>query len=109
MTPRKRETQLAHGGLAPLDRATIHPYEDATPGPVYYQRTAHPVGLEAERVLGELDGGRALLFSSGSGATTALILAILEPGATVAVADGGYYGTVAVMETELARWGLNVE
>jgi cystathionine gamma-synthase len=109
MTGRKRETDLAQAELPPLDRATIHPYEDGTPGPVYYQRTAHPVGLEAERVLGELDGGHALLFSSGSGATTALILAILQPGATVAVADGGYYGTYAVMQNELARWGLNVE
>jgi cystathionine gamma-synthase len=109
MTGRTRETQLAKGGLPSLDRATIHPYEDATPGPFFYQRTAHPVGVEAERVLGELDGGHALLFPSGSGATTALILAILQPGATVAIADGGYYGTVALMQGELARWGLNVE
>ena len=104
----KRETQVARGGLPGLDRATIHPYVDAVPGPVFYQRTAHPVGLEAERVLGELEGGHALLFSSGTGATTALLLAMLTPGATVAVAGGGYYGTVGLMR-ELARWGLEVE
>ena len=109
MRSRKLETEVARGQPPALDRATIHPYEDGTPGPVYYQRTAHAVGLEAERLLGELDGGRALLFSSGSGATTALILAMLAPGATVAIADGGYYGTYAVMQTELTRWGLNVE
>jgi cystathionine gamma-synthase len=109
MTGPSRETQLARGELPPVDRATIHPYIDATPGPVYYQRDAHPVGLEAEHVLGELDGGHALLFPSGSGATTALILALLQPGATVAVADGGYFGTVALMEKELGRWGVNVE
>ena len=103
-----RETELARGELPALERATVHPYLDATPGPFYYQRTAHPVGVEAERLLGELDGGHALLFPSGSGATTALILALLEPGATVAVADGGYWGTVALMRGELARWGLNV-
>jgi cystathionine gamma-synthase len=108
MTPRKTETEVARGQLPALDRATIHPYVDATPGPVYYQRFAHPVGLEAERVLGELDGGQALLFSSGAGATTALVLALLGPGATVAVADGGYWGTVGLMENELARWGLQV-
>jgi cystathionine gamma-synthase len=102
------ETLLARGRLPPLDRATIHPFEDGTPGPVFYQRSAHPVGLEAERVLGELDGGSALLFSSGMGATTALVLALLGPGATVAVADGGYYGTVRLLEGELARWGLEV-
>ncbi|HKO29221.1 MAG TPA: PLP-dependent aspartate aminotransferase family protein [Solirubrobacteraceae bacterium] len=109
MTASRRDTQIARGELPPVDRATIHPYIDATPGPVYYQRAAHPVGLQAERVLGELDGGDALLFSSGSGATTALILALLEPGATVAVADGGYFGTVGLIEQELGRWGVNVE
>jgi len=105
----KRETRLARGEPPALDRATIHPFLDATPGPFYYQRVAHPVGLEAERLLGDLDGGHALLFSSGTGAATALLLAMLAPGATVAVADGGYWGTVALMQNELARWGLKVE
>jgi cystathionine gamma-synthase len=109
VTDFKPETRLARGQLPAVDRATIHPYEDATPGPVYYQRSAHPIGLEAERALGELDGGHALLFSSGSGATIALLLALLDPGATVAVADGGYWGTVALLENELARWGLKLE
>ena len=103
-----RETQLARGQLPGLERATIHAYQDATPGPVYYQRMAHPVGLEAERLLGELEGGDALLFPSGAGATTALVLALLQPGATVAVAEGGYWGTVGLLCAELARWGLEV-
>ena len=104
----KRETELARGQVPGLDRATIHPFTDATPGPFFYQRMAHPVGAEAERVIGELEGGHTLLFSSGSGATSALLLAMLRPGATVAVAGGGYYGTVGLMR-ELARWGLEVE
>jgi cystathionine gamma-synthase len=102
-----RETRLARGGLPPVDRATIHEYVDATPGPVFYQRYAHPVGLEAERLLGELEGGHALLFPSGSGATTALVLGMLEPGARIAVAQGGYFGTIGLIN-ELARWGLEV-
>ena len=108
MTGPGRDTRLARGELPAVTRATIDPYVDATPGPVYYQRVAHPVGLEAERLLGELDGGHAVLFSSGSGATAALVLALLGPGATVAVADGGYWGTVALLEGELGRWGLEV-
>jgi cystathionine gamma-synthase len=107
-SPTGRETELARGELPALERATVHPYVEATPGPFYYQRYAHPVGVEAERILGRLDGGHALLFPSGSGATTALILAFLKPGATVAIADGGYWGTVALMQSELARWGLNL-
>jgi cystathionine gamma-synthase len=104
----ERETQLARGGLPAVDRATIQPYVDATPGPFYYQRFAHPVGLEAELALGELEGGHALLFPSGAGATTALALALLAPGARVAVADGGYWGTVGLLDGELRRWGLEV-
>ena len=103
-----RETLLARGRIPPVDRATIHPYEDAVPGPVYYQRSAHPVGLEAERLLGQLEGGQTLLFSSGMGASTALVLALLEPGATLAVASGGYYGTVRLFADHLSRWGLKV-
>jgi cystathionine gamma-synthase len=108
VTVARRETQLARGPVPALERATIRPYVDATPGPFYYQRFAHPVGLEAERLLGELDGGHALLFSSGAGATTALALALLQPGATMAVADGGYWGTVGLLEGELGRWGVQV-
>jgi cystathionine gamma-synthase len=104
----ERETRLARGGLPGLDRATIHPYVDATPGPFYYQRVAHPVGQEAEAVLGDLEGGPALLFPSGAGATTALVLAMLGPGARVAVADGGYWGTFGLLDSELSRWGLTV-
>ena len=103
-----RETQLARGEPPALDRATIHPFVDGTPGPFYYQRVAHPVGVEAERVLGELENGRSLLFPSGSGAITALILGLLAPGTTVAIADGGYWGTVGLIRGELGRWGIDV-
>jgi cystathionine beta-lyase/cystathionine gamma-synthase len=103
-----RETRLAHGQVPAVDRATIHPYDDGEPGPFYYQRMAHPVGLEAERLLGELEGGQALLFPSGSAATASLVLALLAPGARVAVAEGGYFGTLGLLHGELSRWGLEV-
>ncbi len=92
-------------GLPPLDRSTLWPYEDGELGEFYYQRYAHPTGAAAEAVLGELEGGEALLFSSGAGATTAVVLALLEPGNTVAVAEGCYYGTPTLFR-ELERWGL---
>jgi cystathionine gamma-synthase len=92
-------------GLPPLDRSTIWPYEDGEPGDFYYQRYAHPTGVAAERALGELEGGEALLFSSGSGASTAVVLALLQPGDTIAVAEGCYYGTTTLFR-ELERWGL---
>ena len=88
-----------------VDRSTIWPYRKGEPRDFVYQRYGHPTGLEAERRLGELDGGHALLFSSGAGATTALLLALMSPGETVALAEGAYFGT-GVTLTELDRWGL---
>ena len=103
----ERETLIAGGRVVPVVRTTIEPYDEGTPGPFFYQRYAHRVGAEVERVLGELDGGDALLFPSGTGATASLMLAMLSPGATVAVADGGYFGTIGLLRGELARWGVN--
>jgi len=91
--------------VQPLDRSTIWPYRDGEPGDFYYQRYAHPTGVEAERALGELEGGEALLFPSGSAAITTLVLAELEPGQTIALAEGAYYGTGALFRS-LERWGL---
>jgi cystathionine gamma-synthase len=91
--------------VQPLDRSTIWPYRDGEPGDFYYQRYAHPTGVEAERALGELEGGKALLFPSGSAAIAALVLTELEPGQTIALAEGAYYGTGALFRT-LEHWGL---
>jgi cystathionine gamma-synthase len=90
-----------------LDRSTIWPYEDGEPGEFYYQRYAHPAGVEAEQELGELEGGHALLFPSGSGAVTSSLLTFLAPGKTVAVTQDAYYGTPVLMRM-LERWGLRV-
>src|SRR3954471_1445727 len=89
-----------------IDRRSVWPYVDGQPGEFMYSRYAHPTGLEAERKLGELEGGQALLFSSGSAATLALLLALLEPGKKVALAEGCYFGTGVMMREELGRWGL---
>lgn len=89
----------------PLDRSTTWPYEDGEPGAFTYTRFSSPTVAEAERALGELDGGEALLFASGTAACAAVVLALLSPGETVALAEGAYYGTGAMLD-ELARWGV---
>jgi cystathionine gamma-synthase len=91
-----------------IDRSTIWAYEDGKPGAFTYSRYAHPTGVEAERLLAELEGapqGHALLFASGSAAMATLLLALLEPEKTVALAEGAYFGTGVLMD-ELGRWGL---
>jgi cystathionine gamma-synthase len=92
----------------PLDRSTIWPYDrHGEVGRHSYQRFGSPTVDAAEAALGELDGGTALLFPSGAGATTALVLALLQPGDTIALAKGGYYGTGKTFEA-LGGWGLRV-
>jgi cystathionine gamma-synthase len=107
----ERETRLVkppEGHVSPpLDRAATTPYEEGAPGAFFYQRYGHAPGAEAERLLGELDGGHALLFSSGSAGITCIALALLSPGDTIALAQDAYYGT-GVLLRALERWGLRV-
>ena len=107
----QRETKLVQppeGHVSPpLDRAATTPYEEGAPGAFFYQRYGHAAGAEAERVLGDLDGGHALLFASGSAAITCVALALLSPGDTIALAHDAYYGT-GVLLRALERWGLRL-
>ena len=91
-----------------IDRSTIWPYdEQGEPRRFYYSRYDSPTVAAAEEELGALEGGEALLFPSGAGATTALILQLLEPGDTIALAAGAYFGTGGTFKT-LAKWGVRV-
>ena len=88
------------------DRSTIWPYdEDGELREFYYARYAHPTGVAAEKRLGALEGGEALLYASGMGAATNVLLTFAAPGMTIALAEGIYYGT-SVLLRELERWGL---
>jgi cystathionine gamma-synthase len=90
----------------PVDRSTIWPYDEhGEVGDFYYARNAHPTGVAAERELGRLEGGDALLFASGMAATATVLLALAQPGARIALAHGAYYGTGKLMGM-LGRWGL---
>jgi cystathionine gamma-synthase len=90
---------------APIDRSTTWPYDEGEPGDFTYSRFSSPTLAEAERRLGVLDGGEALLFSSGTAACASVVLALLSPGQVVALAEGAYYGTGVMLE-ELGRWGV---
>jgi cystathionine gamma-synthase len=93
--------------MDPVDRSTIWPYdEQGNPAEFYYSRYAHPTGAAAEAELGAMEGGDALLFASGMGAATAILLAFAAPGTRIALAEGAYFGT-SVLLRELERWGLH--
>ena len=90
---------------APIDRSTAWPYENGELGAFSYSRFSSPTVAEAESALGELEGGDALLFASGTAAALSVVLAVCAPGETIALAEGAYYGTSVLFE-ELSRWGL---
>lgn len=92
---------------APLDRSATWPYEDGAPGRFSYARADHPTGAACEEALGALDGGHALLYPSGMGAVTTVVLTMLRPGGTIALAEGAYYGHRVLLD-HLAPWGVNV-
>jgi len=90
-----------------LDRSATWPYDDAgEPGPFSYVRAEHPNQVAVERELGRLDGGRALLYPAGMGAVTGVVLTMLPPGGTIAVAAGAYYGHKQLFD-HLAPWGIH--
>ncbi|HEX4525744.1 MAG TPA: PLP-dependent aspartate aminotransferase family protein [Gaiellaceae bacterium] len=94
--------------MEPIDRATVWPYDEhGEPGEFMYQRYAHPTGAAAERALGALEGGDALLYASGTSAVTACVFAFCRPGTTIALAEGAYFGT-GVTFSQFEPWGLNV-
>ena len=83
--------------VPPLDRSTIWPYEDGEPGEFHYARYGNPTQSAAEAALGELEGGDALLFASGTGAATSVVLAFLRPGSTIALAEGALLRDVGAL------------
>ena len=92
---------------APLDRSATWPYEEGEPGRFSYARADHPTGVACEDALGTLDGGHALLYPSGMGAVTTVVLTMLPPGGTIALAKGAYYGHRVLLD-HLGPWGVNV-
>lgn len=73
-------------------------------GPVDYGRTDNPTWQAFEATLGELEGGQALVLSSGMAAIAAA-LALVADGSTVVAPRHAYSGTTALLReaTDLGR------
>lgn len=89
-----------------VDRSSIWRYDErGEPREFFYARYGHPTGAEAEARLGALEDGEALLYASGMAAATATVFALAQPGWTIALAEGAYFGT-SVLLGDLERWGI---
>jgi cystathionine gamma-synthase len=114
----KIETLAVHAGQNP-ERGTrdvtpaIHlattfqKADDGTlPGGYLYSRPNNPNREALESALALLEGGAAALsFSSGSAATFA-VLQSLSPGDHVIVGEDVFYGTLVLLKTIMANWGV---
>lgn len=116
-SPYSDGTRVVHAGLpepevgepflpGPVFAAPYHLDPVTGPGVNGYARTEHPTRRALEAAIDELEGGPALVFSSGQAAITALLLAVLHTGDTVALPSDGYFAVRAFAEGTLRNLGV---
>jgi cystathionine gamma-lyase len=112
-------TRVVHAGLpAPADgtpylpgpvfAAPFHLSGDCDSSPYGYAREANPTWTAYEAALGELEGGEAILFSSGMAAVAAVLVPGLVPGDIVVVPGDGYPDVKAIATRHLQPRGIEV-
>jgi cystathionine gamma-synthase len=118
-------TRLVHGGrlpdlnagaiAAPIYQTSTYQYpaafsESAAHGQVHlYTRISNPSVESPAEVIRALEGGEeARLFSSGMGATTAVLLSLLRHGDEVVALEDLYGGTTDALADFLPRFGVRV-
>jgi cystathionine gamma-synthase len=114
-------TRAVHAGLRPdpTYRSVIPPihqtstYAQPAPGEFVedydYARSANPTRFALEEALGELEGGRAVAFSSGLAAEHGLITMACAAGAHIVLPGDLYGGTYRLVDKVLKRWGLTYD
>lgn len=88
---------------APLNPAVTFTSTYIADGPANYARVDNPSWTPFEQAVGELEGGDALLYSSGMAATTA-VLSLVPVGGVVVAPAAAYNGLVSAL-TDADREG----
>jgi len=82
-------------------------YNEGRSAKYLYSRYTNPTVISAERKLAALDRAEAaLLFSSGQGATTTLLMTHVKAGDEVVCSAAIYGGTLHLLQDVLARFGV---
>lgn len=90
-----RQPRVPGAGLnAPLELSSTY----VADGPVNYARGGNPTWTAFEEALGALEGGSALVFSSGMAAIAAS-LSVAPEGAVIVAPTHAYNGTGAILES----------
>jgi cystathionine gamma-lyase len=110
-------TRVTHAGLpeaaqgepflpGPTFQAANHWSGDG--GPEGYGRTGNPTWAHYEAALAELEGGEAVVLSSGMAAVAAILLPLLGPGDVLVAPSDGYPGVRTIAADHLAQRGVEV-
>ena len=75
----------------PVFAAPYHLSGDPAGSEFTYGRYDNPTWRAYERAVGDLEGGDALVFGSGMGAASTLLMALLEPGDSIVLPSDAYY------------------
>ncbi len=92
----------------PVFAAPFHAAGDPKSVPFTYGRFHNPTWTAYERALGQLEGGDALVFSSGMAAATAVLGCVLRPGDVVVVPSDSYYTVRLLADGFFANMGVEV-
>jgi cystathionine gamma-lyase len=112
-------TRAVHAGLpdavqgepllpGPVLAAPYHLRGAADSAPYGYGRDENPTWTHLERAIGSLDGGEAVVFSSGMAAVSAVVLPRLRPGEAVVVPRDAYPGIRKLSDLDLSARGVEV-
>jgi cystathionine gamma-lyase len=112
-------TRAVHAGLppavqgepllpGPVPAAQYHLRGAADAAPHGYGRFSNPTWEHLERALGELDGGEAVVFSSGMAAVSAVVLPRLRPGDVLVAPRDAYPGIRSLATEDLEPLGVEV-
>ena len=110
-------TRVTHAGLpdaaqgepflpGPTFQAANHWSGDG--GPDGYGRTGNPTWARYEAALGELEGGEAVVLSSGMAAVAAVLLPLLGPGDVLVAPSDAYPGVRTIAADHLAQRGVEI-
>jgi cystathionine gamma-lyase len=92
----------------PTFAAPFHLSGDPASSDYVYGRYGNPTLSRYESALGELEGGHALLFSSGMAAAAAVLLPRLRPGDVLVAPADCYMGVRHLIRTHLGERGVEV-
>jgi cystathionine gamma-lyase len=112
-------TRVVHAGLphaeqgepflpGPVLAAPFHLAGPSDASPYGYGRDANPTWSAYEQALGELEGGEAVLFSSGMAAVAAVLMDGFGTGDVVVVPSDGYPGVRTIAIEQLRPRGVEV-